>query len=61
MNQPTNNKKSISLQIPSRPQEPDPYECCGRGCDPCIFDYYEQALARWKQRVAELVKIEGKS
>lgn len=60
MSQPTNNKESISLQIPSRPQEPDPYECCGRGCDPCIYDYYAKALARWEQRVAELEKIDDK-
>lgn len=22
--------------------EPDPSDCCGSGCDPCIFDVYEQ-------------------
>lgn len=25
--------------------------CCRRGCDPCIFDYYERALERWEDRV----------
>jgi hypothetical protein len=29
------------------PQRPKQEECCDRGCDPCIFDYYENALQRW--------------
>ena len=32
---------------PKPPVEPDPQECCGRGCCPCIFDYYTDALERW--------------
>lgn len=47
-----------SENFPPRPKEPDPYECCGRGCDPCIFDYYAKALARWERKVAELKQIE---
>jgi hypothetical protein len=31
------------------PRRPEPYECCGRGCSPCIFDYYNKALDRWRQ------------
>lgn len=38
---------------PPRPQEPDPSECCGRGCDPCIYDYYERALERWRRSVSD--------
>ena len=49
-------KSHKSIDLPQRPKEPEPYECCGRGCDPCIFDYYAAALARWEQRVAELQK-----
>ena len=26
--------------------------CCGRGCIPCIFDYYEEALARYERELA---------
>ena len=47
-------RPSKEVELPPCPIEPDPYECCGRGCDPCIFDYYEKALARWERRVAEL-------
>lgn len=35
---------------PPPPREPDTEECCGNGCDPCIFDLYEQRLERWRQR-----------
>ncbi len=37
--------------LPKRPEEPHELECCGRGCDPCIFDYYERALSRWEAKV----------
>ncbi len=39
---------------PKPPLKPDPAECCGRGCCPCIFDYYEDALERWKGRVRQM-------
>ncbi|WP_343227431.1 oxidoreductase-like domain-containing protein [Rhodanobacter sp. DHB23] len=42
---------------PQPPPEPDPGECCGNGCDPCIYDlyndqvaYYRTALAAWQAR-----------
>jgi hypothetical protein len=38
--------------LPRPPDRPDPMECCGRGCSPCIFDYYDDALDRWKAIVA---------
>jgi len=34
--------------VPDPPIRPEPYECCNRGCCPCIFDYYEDALERWR-------------
>jgi hypothetical protein len=42
------------LVLPPRPIEPDPQECCRRGCEPCIFDYYHNALERWEEKVAQL-------
>ena len=36
------------------PIKPDPEECCGRGCSPCIFDYYWDALERWEERVRRM-------
>lgn len=45
---------------PEPPREPEPWECCGSGCDPCIYDRYwdavykyEEALAAWSLRHPE--------
>ena len=37
--------------LPKPPGRPDIAECCQRGCVPCIFDYYDGALARWRKRI----------
>lgn len=39
-------------ELPPRPQEPLPGECCGRNCENCVYVYYERALKRWEERVA---------
>ena len=31
---------------PTPPVEPDPGDCCGNGCDPCIFDLHDLARSR---------------
>ena len=33
---------------PEPPREPPLEECCGSGCDPCVFDRYEEALLRYR-------------
>lgn len=45
---------------PVAPSEPEPWECCQSGCDPCVYDRYcealtryEQALTDWERRQAE--------
>jgi hypothetical protein len=40
--------------LPPPPVRPHDDECCGGGCVPCIFDYYETALERWSARVRAL-------
>lgn len=40
--------------VPSPPYKPHPQECCNRGCCPCIFDYYWDALERWREKVEAL-------
>ncbi len=42
------------LELPPRPMEPVPGECCGRGCENCVWVYYERALERWEERCAEI-------
>lgn len=32
------------------PRRPGPGECCDQHCNPCIWDYYERALIRWRER-----------
>ena len=34
---------------PVPPREPTPEECCQRGCDPCVYDRYNDALERYNQ------------
>jgi hypothetical protein len=45
---------------PTPPLRPQPGDCCRGGCDPCVFDLYEDELARyeaaleaWKKRHPE--------
>lgn len=41
----------MSGPLPPPPVKPASEECCRRGCCPCIFDYYWDALDRWKEAV----------
>ncbi|WP_082819168.1 oxidoreductase-like domain-containing protein [Cupriavidus nantongensis] len=34
---------------PEPPERPADGECCGSGCDPCIFDYYYQEMDRYRE------------
>jgi hypothetical protein len=43
--------------MPQPPVQPDLDNCCGNGCDPCIFDLhdlamdeYRRALRAWRER-----------
>ena len=56
-----NKSKNIISKLPPKPTPPEPYECCERGCDPCVYDYYAKALARWEKRVAEIEKKQQKA
>jgi len=38
--------------IPPPPEKPDADSCCGSGCVPCIFDYYDSALLAWAEKYA---------
>jgi hypothetical protein len=39
------------LRIPEAPEEPLPENCCGRGCEPCVFTAYYLALDAWRREV----------
>lgn len=33
--------------VPPPPQKPEPEECCGAGCIPCVLETYEQEMEHW--------------
>ena len=37
-----------NLNLPPPPEEPQPSDCCGSGCSPCVFDIYDQEVVKWK-------------
>ncbi len=40
------------IRVRSRPSAPAPTtECCQSGCDPCIFDYYNDEMERYRQEL----------
>ncbi|MGO4765758.1 oxidoreductase-like domain-containing protein [Cupriavidus sp. 2KB_3] len=36
---------------PLPPERPGDNECCQSGCDPCIFDYYNDEMERYRQEL----------
>ncbi len=44
----------MTQSLPTPPDRPEDYMCCQRGCCPCIFDYYEDAMDRWREKVRAL-------
>jgi hypothetical protein len=45
---------------PIAPREPEPWECCQNGCEPCVYDGYFESLARYEQALAEWRQRGGK-
>jgi hypothetical protein len=48
---------------PEPPERPLPEDCCQSGCNPCVFDLYDDALERyeaalhaWRARHADRAK-----
>jgi hypothetical protein len=37
---------------PEPPERPAAEDCCGSGCDRCVYDLYEQALDRYRDELA---------
>jgi hypothetical protein len=38
---------------PLPPERPGDDECCRSGCDPCIFDLYQEELEQYRARLKE--------
>jgi hypothetical protein len=53
-------RKSRRKQIPAVPDDPPPEpparpspdDCCRSGCEPCVFDLYNEALERYHAALA---------
>ncbi|MEI9891102.1 MAG: oxidoreductase-like domain-containing protein [Caulobacteraceae bacterium] len=41
----------ITDGLPRPPEKPHPDECCHRHCEPCILDYWFEAMDRWRARI----------
>lgn len=37
-----------SLDFPEPPEKPLDSDCCGTGCVPCVFDIYDEEMAKWR-------------
>lgn len=37
---------------PLPPERPRGEDCCGGGCNPCVFDVYDAALTRYEAELA---------
>ena len=37
---------------PQPPPAPEPWECCQSGCQPCVYDLYWEACARFEAELA---------
>ena len=46
---------------PIPPRKPEPHECCGTGCIPCVMDIYEEELYEYEKalRLMEPVGAPG--
>jgi hypothetical protein len=36
---------------PEPPRKPEPHECCGTGCIPCVMDIYEEELWQYEKDI----------
>jgi hypothetical protein len=39
--------------MPEPPPRPDLDDCCGSGCDPCVFDLYDRAMEQYRQALQD--------
>lgn len=51
------NPKAVDL--PPKPKEPSQEDCCGNGCNPCVFDLYEQECKIWRKQCLAVTHPQG--
>lgn len=50
----------LGCNTPFPPQKPLDADCCGNGCNPCVFDIYEQELKIWKRECERIQNTDDK-
>jgi hypothetical protein len=48
--------QAAGVMLPKPPEQLDASACCGRGCHPCMFTYYFDALDAWREKAEALLK-----
>ncbi len=49
----------MSTPLPTPPRKPEPHECCGTGCIPCVMDIYEEELYEYERALKRLADGKG--
>ncbi|THV08417.1 hypothetical protein K435DRAFT_847282 [Dendrothele bispora CBS 962.96] len=39
----------MQAKSPKPPKEPDPWDCCGSNCKPCVNELWRQELRCWQE------------
>jgi hypothetical protein len=47
------NTPNVNLFPPQPPRKPEPHECCGTGCIPCVMDIYEEELWEYERSLKQ--------
>ncbi|MFJ1256330.1 oxidoreductase-like domain-containing protein [Cupriavidus sp. CuC1] len=46
---------------PVAPPTPDINDCCGNGCEPCIFDLHAEAMERYRAELKAWLALAGQT
>ncbi|MBV1774642.1 oxidoreductase-like domain-containing protein [Burkholderiaceae bacterium DAT-1] len=49
------------MDKPIEPIPPAPEQCCRSGCQPCIWDFYDQELADYREAMKQWEAEQAKS
>ncbi|HCG52766.1 MAG: oxidoreductase-like domain-containing protein [Betaproteobacteria bacterium] len=47
------NTQNVNLFPLKPPRKPEPHECCGTGCIPCVMDIYEEELWEYERSLKQ--------
>jgi len=47
------------MNKPTPPRKPEPHECCGTGCIPCVMDIYEEELWQYEKDLKAWEVLQG--